>query len=332
MSLMLGCFTVLNKHENAFFFLIGCSHSADGFSVPLSTETETETELDNATDSQEEYFENQYRRRKSSDVSDLHDENHYQKGNADKLFSYIEENILSFGRSISTQQLTEIFGISGYDRRSRYYVKNIIKEKYGDKLIFLTVSTNEPQVVLRSISHTSDENLLKSNKESVLKQAADILRDDIDSFLIEDVQKQSTWPPTVDSLKVSHQRYPKSLSLFFSNLLKNKKHAATETVTRHVDSIIQDIVNSVSNGNVATLKHILIGCGLHSLTGSKKIIQILNRLNNSCTYERVRQIETAQAELAQQFTKRDFPLPLVPKDESSKVFVRFWWDNFDSIK
>ena len=88
----------------------------------------------------------------------------------------------------------------------------------------------------------------------------------------------------------------------------------------------------MSNGNVATLKHILIGCGLHSLTGSKKIIQILNRLNNSCTYERVRQIETAQAELAQQFTKRDFPLPLVPKDESSKVFVRFWWDNFDSIK
>ena len=44
------------------------------------------------------------------------------------------------------------------------------------------------------------------------------------------------------------------------------------------------------------------------------------------------EIGTAQAELAQEFAKGEFPLPLVPKDESSKLLVCFGWDNFDSLK
>ena len=46
----------------------------------------------------------------------------------------------------------------------------------------------------------------------------------------------------------------------------------------------------------------------------------------------MREVETAQVELVQEFSKEQFPLPLAPKDELSKVLVRFWWDNFDSLK
>ena len=45
-----------------------------------------------------------------------------------------------------------------------------------------------------------------------------------------------------------------------------------------------------------------------------------------------REIGKAQAELAREFVNQEFPLPLIPKDESSKVLVHFWWDNFDSVK
>ena len=154
----------------------------------------------------------------------------------------------------------------------------------------------------------------------------------ISIFLLNENQDETTWPPTVDSLNLSRQKHPVSLTLFITALLKNKKHSAGETVQMHVDSFTQDVIHSVSNGKILTLKHTLIGCGLHSLTGSKKTIEILSKMGNSCTYDRVREIETAQAELAQEFRKGQFPLPLVPKDELSKVLVRFCWDNFDSMK
>ena len=35
------------------------------------------------------------------------------------------------------------------------------------------------------------------------------------------------------------------------------------------------------------------------------------------------------AELAKDLLKRQFLLPIVPKDDEWSVFVRFWLDNFD---
>ena len=35
------------------------------------------------------------------------------------------------------------------------------------------------------------------------------------------------------------------------------------------------------------------------------------------------------AELAKDLLKRQFLLPIVPKDDEWSVFVPFWWDNFD---
>ena len=35
------------------------------------------------------------------------------------------------------------------------------------------------------------------------------------------------------------------------------------------------------------------------------------------------------AELAKDLLKRQFLLPIVPKDDESSVLVRFWRDNFD---
>ena len=306
-----------------------------GTSIP-ETETETETELENFTDSQEDEYEIQYVKQQSrmsteqSNVSNV--ESFCRTGDSVKPFAYIDENILSAGRSISTQHLTEIYGLNGEDRRNRYYMKGIIQKEYGDKVIFLTASAKEPQVALRAISHAPDEIFHRNNKEAILRQAAGILREDIDQFLRCEIQSKIVWPPTYESLKSTRDRFPQSLSLFFTTILKNKKHIASETVSRHVDSLVQDVINSLSNGTIPTLKHTLIDCGIHSLTGSKKTIKILNKLNNSCTYDRVRQIETAQAELAQEFAFGQFPLPLVPKDEFSKVLIRFWWDNFDSLK
>ena len=75
-----------------------------------------------------------------------------------------------------------------------------------------------------------------------------------------------------------------------------------------------------------------MGCGIHSIDGSRQDIDIMHKMNNCCSYDLVHAIETAQAEVAIELSKTQFPLPIVPKDEYSSVLIWFWWDNFDVQK
>ena len=101
-----------------------------------------------------------------------------------------------------------------------------------------------------------------------------------------------------------------------------KVHAPGEKIQREALSLSDDVIHSVSNGSILTMKHTLVGCGLHSMTGLSKLIEILSAYNNPCSIDQVREIETAQAEVAPSFSKGNFPLPLLPKDSLSKVLLR----------
>ena len=99
-----------------------------------------------------------------------------------------------------------------------------------------------------------------------------------------------------------------------------------------MDSFAQDLVHAVSRGSFLTEKHVLLGTGLHSLTGLKKPVQILGRFGHCCNYDKIRLIETAQAELAQHLRSLENPLPLLPAHDGDRVLIFFWWDNFDAKK
>ena len=121
----------------------------------------------------------------------------------------------------------------------------------------------------------------------------------------------------IHTMNSTSKKYPKNVILFFILLLKSKVHSISERTQLHVESFSHDMAHSLSHGKIFTLKQVLLGCGIHSLTGSKKTVDILSRLKDSCTINIVQEIETSQAELAQELAKGLFPLPLVPKDESS---------------
>ena len=140
-----------------------------------------------------------------------------------------------------------------------------------------------------------------------------------------------SWPPTVEELRDVTRLGPGKLLIFFKKLLSTKDpyHAESATVLRYAESCTQDILYALSKGKFLTAKHVLNGCGLHSLTGQKQPIRILSREGHSITYGQVLEIETAQAELVQALQHQGASLPLVPATESSKVTSFFWWDNFD---
>ena len=85
----------------------------------------------------------------------------------------------------------------------------------------------------------------------------------------------------------------------------------------------------MSNGKFLTLKHTALALGLHSITGLKLPIIMLSRLGHSITNDMVREIETAQAELAEEFFKEGKSLPILPKDDDAVAPTILWWDNFD---
>eukprot|EP00795_Rhopilema_esculentum_P014956 gene14956-6110_t len=69
----------------------------------------------------------------------------------------------------------------------------------------------------------------------------------------------------------------------------------------------------------------LRGAGLHSLTGQKTMIKILARLGHCCNSDKVRLIETAQAEVVQKLRSIRYPLPLQPANSDMSVLTYFGW-------
>ena len=88
----------------------------------------------------------------------------------------------------------------------------------------------------------------------------------------------------------------------------------SEIVERLSLSYTRDLIHGVTRGKLITLKHFLVGMGLHSITGQKLPIQMLSRLGHSVDYNTVCEIETAQAEIPLQNAELN-PLKLKPATE-----------------
>ena len=78
-------------------------------------------------------------------------------------------------------------------------------------------------------------------------------------------------------------------------------HITAECTERLAESFAQDLVFAINKGKFLTLKHTSVGLGLHNMTGQKIPIVILSHLGESISYHTVREIETAQAEVAENF-------------------------------
>lgn len=248
----------------------------------------------------------------------------------DNVCELVETHILQRNQSLSMSMLHEAMEIGVGDRRYRHRLKEKLKETYGDSLLFVTVESNKPQIVINAASLNQPKPLsqfLKMNEEQTIKQAAVILRQHILDFT--KTAKPLPWPPTVEALQNTDRLPPHLVQSFFTNVLKSPKHSATEKVAVLSKSFSEDLIHGVTHGQFLTAKHALVGVVLHNLTGQKTPVNVLFRLGHSASYDQVCEIETGLAELTQHFQEQGQLLPLQPKSTSSSVLTVFWMDNFD---
>ncbi|GFS51619.1 hypothetical protein TNIN_350841 [Trichonephila inaurata madagascariensis] len=87
---------------------------------------------------------------------------------------------------------------------------------------------------------------------------------------------------------------PEKLDRFFKASIGGKDIRRRDGVHCHKlrNSLASDAICCVSNGTVKPSKHITLGMIMKSLTSSRKMINILNRLGHCCNYNMLEELET----------------------------------------
>jgi len=148
--------------------------------------------------------------------------------------------------------------------------------------------------------------------------------------VIQAMPKWSTPTPTsVETLKACSSDLPEEILLFFRTLLCGLREPSgidnREAVDRKVNAMSSDAVYNASNGSVRPWKHTVIGLGLGTLTGSKLILRILNRLGYSLSYDEVKSLETEFA-FSVEANNQDAPDGV---EMNPNLGTGLAWDNYD---
>ena len=159
---------------------------------------------------------------------------------------------------------------------------------------FLSVNKSMPEVVVSTVG--LDSTTIVNDKDNILKLVAKFLREDILNYASN--LKDIGWLPNCETLSSPERQPPLCTSNFVTELLKAKDHDYSDTTRRLINSYSSDLIDGVTRGRIITLKHFLIGVGLHNLTVLKMPIRSLSHLGHSINYNVVCEIETAEAELA----------------------------------
>ena len=132
-------------------------------------------------------------------------------------------------------------------------------------------------------------------------------------------------PVTVHTLKENSPKLPEKTRLFYQTLLGGITASNNENWNRRIDSLASDAIFNTTRGVVRPWKNTALGIGMLSLTGSKTLAMIMNRLGHTTSYDDLKRIET---EMAYSNTSAETELPhgMVAK---STLATGCAWDNYD---
>lgn len=159
-----------------------------------------------------------------------------------------------------------------------------LRETKGTFLFPITLS--EDEAVLQITSQKKSHDLVQS--------AAMALRTEIFN-----IEPQKTPSPTlIHLLKKQAPEIPELLMLFFNTLIKGqglRNEENIESLNRKSTAMASDAIFNCTRGSVRPWKHQALGLGMGTLSGSKTVIQMLNRLGHSISYDETKRLETEMA-------------------------------------
>ena len=105
------------------------------------------------------------------------------------------------------------------------------------------------------------------------------------------------------------------------NPLLSKSFPVAERVERLSKTLLgQDVIYNMSNGKTKTIKHVQLGITTNCKTGSRLMLDSLNRLDHSISYDKVNNVEAPFAEVN---FKNQNNRSFVPNNVQPSSFVTF---------
>ena len=174
------------------------------------------------------------------------------------------------------------------------HLQDKLKSYFGNNVLFDEGNKRRGNIVYNSKTdldvavRNAFENSSDASKK--IQDAAFILRKEItssnkrslpQSLTLEDIIKGE-----IDS--------PDLLYEFLSHVIfgYDRQNRESSIKKRRVNSISHDIIYAITGGAVKPAKHLLMGLAFKSMTGSRHIIEILNRLGHSISYNATEELET----------------------------------------
>jgi hypothetical protein len=132
----------------------------------------------------------------------------------------------------------------------------------------------------------AEDNNKPPTLEENIKNVAKQIRNEIETMPLTFTE----WPADEVSLTQNRTNLPVLLEKFMTSLLTASNQRKSKRKERIICSMVQDIIYNVTNGKHRTSKHVLLSLCVKRKTGSKQMINWLNRFGHGISYDEVKHI------------------------------------------
>ena len=169
-----------------------------------------------------------------------------------------------------------------------------IQQCYENKLTIQKGKTKRGNIIFSSSMGIEEalrkEHSMKTNLSIKIRDVAFALRSSI-------IEAKTTPLPeniTIEDIQKGEIEIPEVVIQFFTDLIggPDPRRGKSAGKLRRIKSISEDAVFAVTAGQKKPAKHLKVGLAVKSLTGSRKIIDMLNRFGHSISYHTVEGLET----------------------------------------
>lgn len=205
-----------------------------------------------------------------------------------------------------------------------------LQQKILQKIPSITTTSYKHRVYLHKMGLSLDVILAKGfeNKSDINKQIRSIaffIRQKVLSMPKRTLPKNNV---TLQDVLNGECDIPGELRLLIGYLIKGPNGSDTPSKENRILSICSSIIFSLSNGSIKPALCLDLGLVTKSITGSRKMLNILNRMGHSISYTVTEEIETELA-YGCSSEKRILPHGLQPRSPHLHTHLAF--DNFDKF-
>ena len=254
----------------------------------------------------------------------------------DSLISYIEQNVIEKREvhlltDLNTYYTATVHEIGGEDFQHATPTAQKLDEKltkhFGERIVVQKGKTKRGNIVHSSEMSKEEALAFKFDKlmdiKMKIRDAALVLREAI----MKAPQKQIPSSPTMQDIIGGEVDVPELVQDFFKYLVGGPDSRIWKQPgkQRRIRAISQDAVFSATSGKKKPGKHLITALAMKSMTGCRKVIEVLNRMGHCASYHTAEEIET---ELTFSVKNNDNEMPF-GMHSGNEYGTGVAWDNFD---